>query len=119
MELVNESFDDTIPGTEQQVQTYTFNDHREIMENYEELKKSYKTVLKRITRFELPTIIGFRAVQIANNSPVMVEVPKHITNSLEIAEYEFKKGKTPFILKKRTGDTFEYWKLEDLISPIV
>ena len=47
-----------------------------------------------------------------------MDIPKHMTNTLDIAEYEFKKGKTPFIIKKRVGETFEYWKLEDLTSPL-
>jgi DNA-directed RNA polymerase subunit K/omega len=96
-----------------------FHDHRDIIENYETLKTIYKNKLKKITKFEIPSIIGFRAVQIANGSPVLVEVPKHMTNTLEIAEYEFKKGKTPFILKKRIGEEFEYWKLDDLSSPLM
>ena len=94
----------------------TFNDYREITENYDKMKEGYKTVIKKVTRFELPTIIGFRAVEIANGAPVFVEVPKHMTSTLEIAEYEDKKGKTPFIIKKRIGDSFEYWKLEDLMT---
>ena len=118
MDLETETDNDVSMNISDYTISNTFSDHREIMENYEELKKTYKTAIKKITRFELPTIIGFRAVQIANNAPVMVEVPKHMTNTLEIAEYEFKKGKTPFILKKRVGDSFEYWKLEDLISPL-
>jgi DNA-directed RNA polymerase subunit K len=96
----------------------TFHDHREIMEKYDKMKEKYKTVVKKITRFELPTIIGFRAEEIANGAPVLVDVPKHMTDTLQIAEYEFKKGKTPFIIKKRVGNGFEYWKLEDLVSPM-
>ena len=96
----------------------TFHDHREIMQNYDKMKEKYKTVVKKVTRFELPTIIGFRAVEIANGAPVFVDVPKHMTDTLQIAEYEFKKGKTPFIIKKRVGNDFEYWKLDDLVSPM-
>ena len=98
---------------------HVFNDHRDIIENYDTLKTTYKNKLKRVTKFEIPTIIGFRAEQIANGSPVLVDVPKHMTKTLDIAEYEFKKGKTPFILKKRVGDGFEYWKLDDLSSPLM
>ena len=99
-------------------QKETFHDYREVIENYDKMKESNKTVVKKVTRFELPTIIGFRAVEIANGAPVFVDVPKYMTNTLQIAEYEFKKGKTPFIIKKRIGDGFEYWKLEDLVSPL-
>jgi DNA-directed RNA polymerase subunit K/omega len=95
-----------------------FQDFREIMEKYDELKSTYKNKLKKVTKFEIPTIIGFRAIQISHGAPVFVDVPKHMSNSLDIAEYEFKKGKTPFIVKKRVGENFEYWKLEDLVSPL-
>jgi DNA-directed RNA polymerase subunit K/omega len=92
----------------------TFQDNKELTINYEKMKTKYKTSIKKITRYELPTIIGFRATQIANGAPVLVEVPDYMTDTLQIAEYEFKQGATPFILKKRVGDTFEFWKLEDL-----
>ena len=98
---------------------HVFHDHRDIIENYDTLKTTYKNKLRKITKFEIPSIIGFRAEQIANGSPVLVDVPKHMTKTLEIAEYEFKKGKTPFILKKRVGENFEYWKLDDLSSSLM
>ena len=111
-------FDTPEENSNSNIDTPVFHDHRELIENYNELKLNYKNKLKKITRFEIPTIIGFRALQIANNAPVLVDIPKHMTSTLEIAEYEFKKGKTPFIIKKRTGDTYEYWKLEDLTNPL-
>ena len=111
--------DDDDSQIETTLSKQVFHDHRDIIENYETLKTTYKNKLKKITKFEIPSIIGFRAEQIANGSPVLVEVPKHMTKTLEIAEYEFKKGKTPFILKKRVGEAFEYWKLDDLSSPLM
>ena len=42
-----------------------------------------------------------------------------MTDTLKIAEYEFKKGATPFIIKKRVGAGFEYWKLEDLTHTMI
>ena len=47
------------------------------------------------------------------NSPIIV--PKYITSTLDIAELELKNRKTPFIVKRKVGDSIEYWKVEDLI----
>ena len=96
-----------------------FEDIREIMLNYDTLKTGYKNKIKKITKYEIPTIIGYRAEQIANGASVLVEVPDYMTDTLKIAEYEFKKGATPFIIKKRVGAGFEYWKLEDLTHNMI
>lgn len=102
-----------------QLHNKTFHDNKELTINYEQMKTTYKTIIKKITRYELPTILGFRATQIANGAQVLVDVPDYMTDTLQIAEYEFKQGATPFILKKRVGDTFEFWKLEDLSHNLV
>ena len=96
-----------------------FEDIKELTLNYEALKNGYKDKIRKITKFEIPTIIGTRAVQIAGGSPVLVEVPDYMTSTFDIAEYEFKKGATPFLIKKRVGAGFEYWKLEDLSHNMV
>jgi DNA-directed RNA polymerase subunit K/omega len=96
-----------------------FEDIKELTLNYNALKDGYKNKIKKITKYEIPTIIGFRATQIANGAPVLVEVPDYMTDTLQIAEYEFKKGGTPFIIKKRIGSGFEYWKLEDLTHNMI
>lgn len=96
-----------------------FEDIKELTLNYNALKDGYKNKIKKITKYEIPTIIGFRATQIANGAPVLVEVPDYMTDTLQIAEYEFKKGATPFLIKKRVGSGFEYWKLEDLTHNMV
>ena len=111
-------FEDNETEIVNNIQKHVFHDYREITENYSQLKVNYKNKLRKITKFEIPTIIGFRAQQIAQGASVLVDIPKHMTNTFEIAEYEFKKGKTPFIIKKRTGNECEYWKLEDLSNPI-
>ena len=96
-----------------------FEDIKELTLNYDSLKSNYKNKIKKITKFEIPTIIGIRATQIANGSPVLVDVPEYMWKTMDIAEYEFKKGATPFLIKKRVGNSFEYWKLEDLTHNIV
>ena len=113
MDITEDEIDDTI-GLSDIDQKNTFKDIKEVTLNYDDLKKNYKNRIRKVTKFELPTIIGYRATQIANNAPVLVDVPDYMTDTMEIAEYEFKKGATPFLIKKRVGNSFEYWKLEDL-----
>jgi len=98
---------------------YKFEDIKEITLNYDKLKQGYKNKIKKITKYEIPTIIGFRATQIAGGAEVLVDVPDYMTDTLQIAEYEFKKGATPFKIKKRVGNGFEYWKLEDLTHNMI
>jgi DNA-directed RNA polymerase subunit K len=113
MDITEDEIDDTV-GIGDVESKNTFKDIKEVTLNYEELKKIYKNKIRKVTKFELPTIIGYRGTQIANGAPVLVDVPDYMTDTMDIAEYEFKKGATPFIIKKRVGNSFEYWKLEDL-----
>jgi len=92
----------------------TFQDIKEVTLNYDKLKQTYKNKIEKFTIYEITKIIGFRATQIANGAPVLVDVPDYMTDTLQIAEHEFKKGATPFIIKKRVGNSFEFWKMEDL-----
>ena len=91
-----------------------FHDYKEVLMNYEELKKTYKS-RPVLSKYERTKIIGLRAQQIASQCEPLIDVPKHMTNTIDIATLEFKKRKTPFILKKMVGNKPEYWKLEDLI----
>ena len=90
-----------------------FHDSKEILQNYETLKK--KNISKPVmSKYERTKIIGIRAQQISQGSMPLVEVPKHLINTLDIATYELKMRKTPFIIKRNVGKTVEYWKVEDL-----
>jgi DNA-directed RNA polymerase subunit K/omega len=90
-----------------------FHDSKEILQNYEELKK--KNISKPImSKYERTKIIGIRAQQISQGSIPLVEVPKHLVNTLDIAVHELRMRKTPFIVKRNVGKTIEYWKVEDL-----
>lgn len=51
--------------------------------------------VRKYTKFEKARIIGARALQISMGAPVLVEVPKHLKSSVEIALYEFEKGVCP------------------------
>ena len=113
MDITEDEIDDT-QGLFDINSKNSFKDIKEVTLNYDQLKSTYKNKIKKVTKFELPSIIGYRSTQIANGAPVLIDVPDYMTDTMEIAEYEFKKGATPFIIKKRVGNTFEYWKLEDL-----
>ena len=112
MDITEDEIDDTIGLSD--LSKNTFKDIKEVTLNYDELKKTYKNKIRKVTKFELPTIIGYRATQIANGAQVLIDIPDYMTDPMHIAEHEFKMGATPFIIKKRVGNSFEYWKLEDL-----
>ncbi|MEM2282359.1 MAG: DNA-directed RNA polymerase subunit K [Candidatus Hadarchaeales archaeon] len=53
------------------------------------------------TRFEKARIIGARALQISMGAPVLVEVPKGMTNPIDIALYEFEQGACPITILRQ------------------
>jgi DNA-directed RNA polymerase subunit K/omega len=68
-----------------------------------------------LTQFEKTKILGFRTNQLAQGARPYVEVPAHITSTLDIAKMELDQRRLPFILKRPLPDgTFEYWRLSDL-----
>ena len=70
---------------------------------------------KYLSKYEKAKIIGLRAQLIANGSKAFIDVPKDMTNVVDIAEEELKMRKIPFIIKRDIGNNeYEYWKLEDL-----
>jgi DNA-directed RNA polymerase subunit K/omega len=90
-----------------------FHDSKEILSNYENLKKTNRSK-PVMSKYERTKIIGVRAQQISQGSLPLVEVPKHLTKTLDIATYELKMRKTPFIVKRNVGNNVEYWKVDDL-----
>ena len=97
---------DTKPGD-------VFHDSKEILSNYENLKKTNRSK-PVMSKYERTKIIGVRAQQLSEGSIPLIEVPKHLTKTLDIATYELKMRKTPFIIKRNVGSNIEYWKVEDL-----
>jgi len=90
-----------------------FYDNQEILMNYDKLKKNNKTK-PLLSKYEKTSIVGLRAQQIAYGAKPSITVPKHITNTIDIAEMELTQRKIPYIIRRKFGDKFEYWKLEDL-----
>ncbi len=52
------------------------------------------------TRFERARIIGARALQIAMGAPILLEVPSHIVDPVDIAELEFDRGVIPITVRR-------------------
>ena len=86
----------------------------EVLQNYDRLKKISKSSLV-LNNYDRAKIIGTRAQQIACRATPLVKVPEYMTNVVDIAELELKERQIPFILRKKIGDEFEYFKVEDLI----
>ena len=90
-----------------------FNDSKELLTNYDTLKKT--NISKPImSKYERATVIGIRAQQIASGAIPLIDVPKHLTSSIDIAESELNKRRTPFIIRRKIGNNYEYWKIEDM-----
>jgi DNA-directed RNA polymerase subunit K/omega len=84
--------------------------------------KSERKTRPVLDRFEFAKIISLRTQQIANGQLPLVDVPKGMTDSDKIANYEISKKKTPFIIVRYlrhagAGDVAEWWDLEELDNP--
>ena len=79
------------------------------------IDKNHKTV-PILTKYEKTRILGQRAKQINNGSKPYINVSENIIDGYLIAEMELKEKKIPFIIRRPLPDnTFEYWKLNDLL----
>ena len=68
-----------------------------------------------LTKFERAKILGQRAKQINNGSPIFVKVTPNIIEGHTIALMELKQKKIPFIIKRPLPNgSNEYWKVSDL-----
>ena len=85
-----------------------------LMKNYKKNKKKYKTN-QSLTKYEKTRIISERATQISNGSPLLIENGDKYTNAYDIALAELERKVLPFIVKRPYGNTYEYWKLKDLL----
>ena len=56
---------------------------------------------KEYTRYEKTRIIAARALQIAHGSPVLVKIPKTLSDPVRIAEMEWEAGVIPIDIKEK------------------
>ena len=85
-----------------------------LMKNYDKMKKKYKTT-PTLTKYEKTKVLSERASQIDDGSVIYLDNYSNFDNSYEIACEELNQKKIPFIIKRPYGNTFEYWKLDDLL----
>jgi len=81
-------------------------------QNYETMKKSYKTSPK-LSKYEITKVLSERAQQIANGSISFLKNAETFSNVHEIALEELKQKKIPYIIERPIPNGVEYWKLED------
>ena len=88
-------------------------DINSLMKNYIKHKKKYKTN-PQLTKYERTRVSSERASQINSGSTILISNPERFNNAYLIASEELIQNKIPFIIKRRYGNNYEYWKLGDL-----
>jgi len=73
---------------------------------------------KRLTKYEIIRIISVRAQQIAAGSPLFLEeneIPEGLTDPVELAKLELKRGKLPLLIERREGDKISLIDIRKLL----
>ena len=87
-----------------------------VNEMYDSYNNANRVTKPFMTRFEKAKIIGVRSAMLANCAPALISVPKGVTSTYKIAEMEYLEKKIPLIIKRKLpNNTFEYWKMDDLV----
>lgn len=89
-----------------------YHSYNDILLNYDTLKLSNKTS-NVLTKFEKAKVLGIRSEQLSKGANPLIDF-EGLTSVEEIAKLELHQKKTPFILKRKVADKYEYWKIEDL-----
>lgn len=99
--------DDEILNSEESYHSYN-----DILVNYDTLKVNNVTS-NVMTKFEKAKVLGIRAQQISKGANPLTDTG-NLTSVELIAAKELKEKKTPFILKRKVANKYEYWKIEDM-----
>jgi len=67
-----------------------------------------------LSKYEYSRILGQRAMQIESGSKPYIQVEPNIIDGYIIAKQELHEKKIPIIIRRPIGNSFEYWKLQDL-----
>lgn len=73
-----------------------------------DVKKKILIGPPKLTRFEKARICGARALQIAMGAPILIEINKNITNPIDIALEELKRGILPITIRRTLPDGATY-----------
>ncbi len=87
-----------------------YTDAYDFYQNYDTSKNVFSPYM---TIYEKAAIIGIRATQISEGSPVLVDVPEGIEDVIQIAEMELAQKKLCMIVCRENR---EYWRVCDLID---
>lgn len=83
---------------------------------YTNYYKNTKVSTPYLTKYEKAKLLGVRAQMISNGSPALINVPKHIKSSYEIAKLEFEEDKIPLLIRRfLPNGSYEDWRLEDMM----
>jgi DNA-directed RNA polymerase subunit K/omega len=86
-----------------------------IQRNNSIIQDPHHTTVPILSKFEYTRILGIRATQIENGSPLFISVPESVIDSYVIARMELDAKKLPFIIRRPLpGGKMEYWRLADL-----
>jgi DNA-directed RNA polymerase I, II, and III subunit RPABC2 len=89
-----------------EIKSYTYSDM------YENMAKP-NTTLSFMTRFEVSSILGYRALQLNSGAEPLIETD--LTDSYQIAKKELEASKLPFVIRRPLPDgTFVHLKVRDL-----
>jgi DNA-directed RNA polymerases I, II, and III subunit RPABC2 len=81
---------------------------------YENITKD-KITPDYLTKYEYAKIIGISAQQIESGRKLNIKIPGSLTTPIEIAEYELRQKKTPFIIKRKLPNgEYEYRTIDEL-----
>jgi len=69
---------------------------------------------KTLSKYEKTKVIFERMQLINGGSDVFIDNPEKYDSIYDIVIEELRLKKIPFIIKRNIGNSFEYWKLEDL-----
>ena len=86
-------------------------DYRDIINNYDISKNKSSN---KLTIYEATLIIAKRTTQLAYNIEPLVDYTENDTIQ-EIVIKELKERKIPFMVKRKIGEKYEYWRLDDMI----
>ena len=89
-------------------------DSRAFYQNYDANKKNNKSS-NILNKYEKTKVIYERIQLIQRGALPFIKNPDKYEKIYDIVIEELKQKKIPFIIKRRVGNSVEYWKLEDLI----
>lgn len=83
-------------------------------DTYEAYYSKTKKTRPYMTKFEKTQIIGIRASQIENGASPLVDVPKDVHQSREIAQLEYQERVIPLLIRRYLPDeSYEDWRISD------